>query len=358
MCKVYNQIGSLTAIKTHLRTHNITEFNSLNDLISFQKNYSNYLKQITSKHIRLIEDEKTMLKSEIYLLEQFIESSKKETTLKLNLEIEKLEKRIENIRLTNLNIFNTFINYLKKISLQRKIKNIKHHFDTIIINSSINSTNTLNTKINRYNFILSHFLDAVHQSELSEIMELERRKNIIEQITPSIFGAIGENKVSKELENLPDDYILINDFNFSFHKAIYNRKENDYIKSIQIDHILISPAGIFLIETKNWSEQSLNNLSLRSPVEQIKRTNFALYRILNNQITTSLDHHHWGERKIPIKSLIVLVNQKPKEEFQYVKILTLKELRNYIEYFSPIFSKSETETIANYLLNFPDISYN
>ena len=153
------------------------------------------------------------------------------------------------------------------------------------------------------------------------------------------------------MRRLSDDYILINDFTCSFSPPIFNKQENGYIKSIQIDHILISPAGIFLIETKNWSERSLNSLNLRSPVEQIKRTNFALFKILNERIANDvLDRHHWGERKISIRNLIVLIDQKPNEEFNYVKILTLKELYKYIQYFKPSFSVMETHLIANYLL--------
>lgn len=45
------------------------------------------------------------------------------------------------------------------------------------------------------------------------------------------------------------------------------------------------------------------------------------------------------------------MNQKPNEEFQYVKILTLKELRNYVAFFKPIFSNDETALIAKYLIN-------
>jgi len=146
---------------------------------------------------------------------------------------------------------------------------------------------------------------------------------------------------------------LINDFSVSFSRAIYNRQENDYIKSVQIDHILVGPSGIFLIETKNWSEQSIENLSLRSPVEQIKRTSFVLFNLLNNEKSNHhirLDGHHWGNKKIPIKNLIVLANTKPKEEFQYVKILTVNELLGYVNYFKPVFSRTETSTIANNIL--------
>ena len=176
------------------------------------------------------------------------------------------------------------------------------------------------------------------------------QESTIDEINSSIYGAIGEQKVVKELENLSNDYFLINDFWLSFSPPIYNRQENDYIRSIQIDHLLVSPFGLFLIETKNWSDQSLNNLSLRSPVQQIKRANFALYKMLSGEMPGLLNQHHWGERKIPIKNIIVLTNHKPNEEFQYVKIVTLSELLSYIKYFKPSFSSAETQVIAKHLL--------
>lgn len=194
---------------------------------------------------------------------------------------------------------------------------------------------------------------AVEQSSQTSLSEIERKKSVIDRYSSLIYGALGEQKVVKTLEALSDEYSLINDFAVSFSSAIYNRQEDDYIKSIQIDHLLIAPSGIFLIETKNWNEKSLENLSLRSPVQQIKRTSFVLFKLLNNEISNShlrLDKHHWGDKKISIKNLIVFTNAKPKEEFQYVKILTLNELLGYINYFKPIFSSTETQRIAEFLL--------
>ena len=54
-----------------------------------------------------------------------------------------------------------------------------------------------------------------------------------------------------------------------------------------------------------------------------------------------------------MKNLIGLTNTKPKEEFQYVKILTVKELLGYVDYFKPIFSYTaytETKRIADLIL--------
>ena len=350
MCKVYNQIGSLTTIKSHLSNYYINDFNSVNELITFQRNYSATKQQLISNHSILIEQEKTTLKGEIVQLENFIEISKSENRQNLYLDLEQLKQQLDNLPSRQSNIFKIFINYFVRSGIKRKIRDIELNFDSKIANSIQQFTNILNKKSNRYNYIISHFEDAVNRSSFSQLKELERKKRIIDEINTSIYGAIGEQKVSKDLENLSDDYILINDFTYSFHPPIYNRRENDKIKSVQIDHILISPAGIFLIETKNWSEHSLNNLNLHSPVAQIRRANFALLKILTGEITRSLDQHHWGDRKIPIRNLIVLVNQKINEEFQYVKILTLKELRNYVEYFKPCFSRKETQMISNYLL--------
>ncbi len=350
MCKVYNQVGSLTTIKTELNNQGIKDFQSTNDLISFLKTFSATRQQILSNSSLQINQEKETLKEEIVLLEDFIEICRSEYTNNLLAELEQLKQQLDTLRSAQSNFFDRINGYLKGNSIHSKIRNIETNFDSKIANSLRRYTDPFIAKKRRLEYIDHNFEKAVQENTYAQLREIDRKKTIVEQLTPSIYGAIGEKKVSDELEHLPDDFILINDFLCTFHPPIYNRQENDYIKSVQIDHILVAPAGVFLIETKNWSEESMKNLSLRSPVEQIKRTSFALYISLNGDQGISLSQHHWGERKIPIKNLIVMINQKPREEFQYVKILTLKELCNYVTYFKPVFSLQETQTIANYLL--------
>jgi hypothetical protein len=84
---------------------------------------------------------------------------------------------------------------------------------------------------------------------------------------------------------------------------------------------------------------------------------FALFVLLNNDSSNyqiQLSDHHWGNQKISIKNLLVLMNTKPKEEFQFVKVLTLSELLGYINYFKPLYSSIETERIAEFLLKLND----
>ena len=52
-------------------------------------------------------------------------------------------------------------------------------------------------------------------------------------------GALGEYEVGAELERLSDDYFVFNNLN----TAGFGN----------FDHVVIGPAGLFAIETKNWS---------------------------------------------------------------------------------------------------------
>lgn len=190
------------------------------------------------------------------------------------------------------------------------------------------------------------------ERKIEVLQDLDSTKDIVDSLYSLIAGAIGENLVTKEIQKLPDSFHLFNDFSVSFYKPIFNKKENDRIKSIQIDHLLVSPAGIFILETKNWSKKSLKDIDLRSPIEQIKRSSYALFVLLNSRSKHSdigLESHHWGDKQIPIRNLIIMTNAKPKENFQHVKILSLDKLNGYVSYFDPIFNETEINGICNYL---------
>jgi hypothetical protein len=350
MCKIYNTVGSLTTLKSHLDRNNIYDFKSLKEVVDFQNSYTTYRKQLISNHENLIEQEKNMLKGDLQQLALSIEVQKLQSEKRLTDEIEKLRQKL-NYEPTNL--FQKLTKNLRLWNYKKIIKNKEQNFDLEVKKSISTLVETYEVNKIRYQFINSQFNDAVRESYRHPLSELERKKTIIDGLNSFIYGAYGEQKVVKTLEELSDEFFLINDFTVSFSPAIYNRQEDDYIKSVQIDHILVAPSGIFLIETKNWSEKSLANLNLRSPVQQIKRTNFVLFKLLNNEISNyhlRLDRHHWGEKKIQIRNLIVLTNNKPKEEFQFVKILSVDELIGYVKYFKPIFSNAETQRIADFLI--------
>ena len=358
MCRTYNTIGSLTTLKSRLANNQITDFKSLKDVLHFQSSFSTLRQQLLSYHENLMAQEKRTLSIELEQLDKAIETQRMVAEQRLTDEINYLQQQVESSASHSpTNFFQRLTKGIRHWNFKRKIRQKEQNFDKEIKLSVSYLVADHQIKYNRHQFISSNLNEAIRLSAQYALSELERKKAVIDELNSFIYGALGEHKVVKALENLSDEYFLINDFAVSFSPAIYNRQENDYIKSVQIDHILIGPSGIFLIETKNWSEKSLENLSLRSPVEQIKRTNYVLFKLLNNEMShyhLRLNRHHWGDRKIAIKNLIVLINTKPKEEFQYVKVLTVNELLSYVTYFKPSFSIAETQRIADFLLNIND----
>lgn len=350
MCKVYNTVGSLTVIKERLAQNKITNFNSTQELISFQKNYTTSREQIISGQRLLLTAERDTLGSRIIELEKEIANDSADIRQRLQAEVDSLKQQYHAIAEIHKSWIQEFSYSFKALFILMKIKYNELAYNQIIAGSIQPKVNLLTKKRERHQYLISRFEEAIIESGRVALNELDHKKKVIDEVNSFIYGAIGEYKVVEELKQLPDNYILINDFSYTFGKYLYYGQDKSYIKTIQIDHLLISPSGIFLIETKNWSKESLKNLDLFSPVSQIKRTNFALFKILSDSTNSILSQHHWGDRKIPIRNLIVLINHKPKEEFQYVKVLTLNELLGYIEYFKPGLSNQEVQEIANYLI--------
>ncbi|WP_371194464.1 nuclease-related domain-containing protein [Glaciecola sp. SC05] len=292
MTIVSGKIEPLKRLKEILHSHGIYRFNSIGDINAFLKQYESEKKNISTKVKHSTDDE-------IKDLEEALNST---------------------IEMRDKNIFTKLLYYSKAKKL------IKNHASLI----------------NNYEAVLS-------QRSSDSYRKLKFIKETVEGLSSVIAGAVGENAVVSELKKLSDEYYLINDFSLKFNPPIFNKRENDTIYSIQIDHLLVCQSGIFVIETKNWSSKSIEDLDLRSPVKQVKRASFALFVFLNSDNSQGLIGNHWGRKKIPIKNIIIMTNKAPKTDFQHVKVLSLDKLNGYIQYFADIFDEAETEKIFTYL---------
>ena len=146
---------------------------------------------------------------------------------------------------------------------------------------------------------------------LSSLNNDRRREttSLSSQYSYLLLGAQGEARVSRQLSRLPNDFTIIHDCNLEFTKPLHDRRNDDYISSIQIDHLVIGPTGIFLIETKHWSKTSQENRNFFSPIRQLKRSNFALFVKLNQAIekgSIGAFGHHWGLKQISPRTYSVL----------------------------------------------------
>lgn len=353
MTIIEGQIEPLKQLKKILSQNGITRFNSIGEINDFIKNYDSEKKKIPKIIENALDDEIKDLQSKLLKRQKFYDDLKAEVSNEISQKIKNLEEKLKQAReKSNINLFNKIFFYLKirslannKSKLEKNFEKITHKKTHIAEHEVIKTRNQLDNYTKNKEKIISERCMRCYK-------EMASTKEVVDDLYALIAGAIGENSVVKELQKLSDNYFLYNDFSIKFKPPIFNRKENDRIFSIQIDHLLICNAGIFILETKNWSKQSIKNLDLRSPVKQIMRTSYALFVLLNSESEYNkikLNRHHWGNKQIPIRNIIVMIHEKPKEEFKHVKVVSLNELVGYITYFDPIFNDEEVKSISDYL---------
>lgn len=357
MTRIHGQIEPLKRIRATLDQNGITRFNSTGQILNFLHNYDNEKETLFFNIDREFDLELDALQAEGFQLQKNYDALKTKAERKLADKIENLKSKCTALSGPAKNAVLELLNwYLQQILLAYKFI-LEKNQKTIIGLQTNPSKKRLDSTLEIINGYTTNRQGMISERCAPKFHELEHMKSVCIELKPLIAGAIGENLVAKELEKLSDDFVLINDFFLRFERPIYNKKENDRIHSIQIDQLLVTHAGIFIIETKNWSKASIASYDLRSPVKQIERANYALYILLhsdNQQVNSLLKRHHWGNKKIPLRNIVAMIHHKPKEKFQYVAIKKLRELNSYINHFEPLFNESEVHRIADYLMKIKD----
>ena len=348
MARIHGTIESLKSLKSELKINGISRFTSIKEIKAFLSNYN-------SEKLTILDAESVKLEKEYLETCANLKQANHRKAEIIKLETEKIDNRISDLQL-RISSISKDASFIKRLIFSVYLYSLKKQSNYFVKNKTkliSSSVRDINRSIENDKFFIIEYEsekdNLIQKRSKSKIEKLEYTRNVLEGSRNLISGALGENLVVNEVKKLSDDYVLINDFNLSFSRPKFYKKQNQRIYSIQIDHLLISKAGIFIIETKNWSSSSVNSISLRSPVEQIERSNFALYIYVSENIT--LHDHHWGEQQVPIRNLIVMINNKPKETFKYVKVKLLKEMNNYIKYFEPVLTDKQFNRIVSELVN-------
>ena len=156
-------------------------------------------------------------------------------------------------------------------------------------------------------------------------------------------GHIGEEKVAKLLSQLPSsEYCILNDMTF----------QNEY-GSVQIDHIVVSLYGIFVIETKNYSGWIMGSAKSEQWIKNMYGHKYYFY----NPIKQNYGHITALKRilQIPKNYFISIIAFPYKAD---IKVHTDDELVLYfreivptiLSYSKKIFSISDLGKIVNSLL--------
>lgn len=151
--------------------------------------------------------------------------------------------------------------------------------------------------------------------------------------SPEYAGAHAELDVIIKLRDLPGNYVVMNNLQLRARRFI--KFEGVPLQSAQIDHLVLSPAGIFIIETKRWSEAFSKSGSYHNPFDQVQRARYLCADILKPRFG-----------KLPVRSIILTEGAlPPAPPDSYVKVLHLDDLNGYITWFKQ--RELQTEQQAN-----------
>lgn len=354
MAHIYRQIDSTKTLRAELDSRNISMFNSIREIEDFKRNYNslkedvltqaqiNLQKEIAQKSIKL-ESLKEDLKEHVISLEDEIKS-----------QIHILETKVSDLneRLKNESFLKKVFIAIRRWQNDFKLNQLITNRDQRISRRTASRVQEVEGIQSELDQLIQNRVKIANDRSKNEFYELERTKKAIEELRTIIAGAKGEYAVEQELRKLPNNFYVINDYKLDFVRPIINKQTGEKIFSIQIDHLVVSPGGVFILETKNWSQKSIKSINLRSPIEQIQRSSYALFVFMNKNI--SINTHHWGSKQISLKNILVMTGATTTHKFQYVKVKELKELNVYLKYFDAIYSDNETKWLANTLLDYCD----
>jgi len=163
---------------------------------------------------------------------------------------------------------------------------------------------------------------------------LSDNKQFLKEKEPFLIGARGEEEVIRQLSFLPDTYHVLNDVNLHFDRAIYWKKYRQYVKNCQIDHVVVGPTGLFLLETKNWRRKNLE-IGSENVIFQVQRANLALWYYLKD--------YYWRNEHPKISSVIVSMYgfSKNQKSDPYINAMTPDRLCSFIAGRDSQFSESD-----------------
>jgi hypothetical protein len=348
--KIHGQSG---ALKDLLQKIHDPKIQVLKDVLHFRKNYAVVRQKKMNDSIVQVKLQIQKMMVELNQLKLERDEVIKNKSEELNQTISRLEGELT--RPSQRRNFITNLYYgIRRWARDQKIKYFKDNLQAMLRAATKACDGRIASVENKIKYTEGNVQAVANDAISSELRRLDEINNAIEKEKYLVYGAMGETKVIDELKKLPEAYHVINDFRDDFHPPIYNRAEDDRIYSIQVDHLVVGPTGIFIIETKHWSEKSISNDMLFSPVKQARRAGFALFVILNDAIKSGHIKrlvNNWGERKISPKQTVVFLNSIPHAEFQYVKCLGIEKLNSYITYGKQEFTDEEVLDIVGYLLH-------
>lgn len=322
MAQVFGDSGAWTFIYDEMKQIGFQP-EELSDIENFLNKEKAKLTSEDELEVQLLQKESLRFSKQMARLDKKYQSAISVSKEKFSSQIEMSDLKIK--RLQEPTTF--FKKILRKWQIAKEKRNKKgiHKRNIVFFKQLEQKKNSLQVKLER-----------VHQKNQfqikSKVKNTKRNIEFLEKVqtSPEYFGAMAERKLIKNLSSLPDEFYVFNDIHLALKKAM--RFDEKWRRSAQIDTLVISPAGIFVVEVKNWSKTFTAANDYHNPYDQVKWAAYLCYK--QTQTKTREIIAHTGH-----------IPQKPQKS--RAKVLHLNEVKNYILWFKDrLLTKDQIEALA------------
>jgi len=294
---VIGDSGSEAYLKDRLLRKGLDGFNSFKEIQNLKSNFSEILESSTAEERQKLNSIIAGLKNDESNLRKRLEEKKSELQQSL------LKEKAE--------LMDTPLSSKGRRRIKEIDKTIEKKLD-----KSFKNDIKLIKKTEKKHILREKNLEKAVEKRVSQ---LHKAREIIEKNQQYFDAALGETAVIKELRKLPETYYILNEVELSFFRSIRWKKYGEYVKSCKIDHIVVGPTGIFLIETKNGSLQTMQT-EKTTPHKQIQRAGYIFFIQMMDQFG----------KKYSLYQIIATFKQLPQIPYDYVTQLTIEELVDHI----------------------------
>lgn len=157
---------------------------------------------------------------------------------------------------------------------------------------------------------------------------------------PYVKGILGEKIVAFILSSLSNDYYVFND--------VYVEVGGH---NTQIDHVVVSPFGIFVIETKNYKGWIFGNDDQQYWIKNMYGRKYKFYNpVLQNRAHTKALHQYLNISNSFFIPVVVFLSGVTLKCETTANVIKMWSLRRFIrKYTRPVFNDVEVQEIVNKL---------
>lgn len=307
MAKIHGISGSTRYVLKGIKPINGKQLATFEEVHHFYTNYDTVLAEIKEQAGKRHDNQIADLHTRESQLDQQIKDGIAQKTIEVNQRILEINEKIEISQ-------NFFIRILYIAQFWGAC-----HLSSYRINRPFSED------LNRLEQIRYHRKYSIaHREQIiqNERMNVIHNHKFLKENETFLIGAIGEEQVVKVLTGLPDEYHVLNDVNLVFNKYIYWRERKEHIKTCQIDHIVVGPTGIFLLETKKWKISDIGNKS-DDLKHQVRRAGYALWYFMKDD--------YWGKMPKVWSVVVSMHGSLPDQRIDnYIDVISPHRLCGYI----------------------------